>query len=474
MLAGAHVGTAGPRLTSLPAVTAAGVVRAGAGRAGRFAWCAAAAVFVVAVLGPRWRSGFPPVYPDSHSYLAVAARNPWSPRFWADQRPPTYPLFVWLFGSSPAWIVVAQTLCWVLAWGWLMATAWQQVRARPLAFGAVVVLALMAVESRWAMWNTQILTESLSGSLAVAGVAAWWRWLAEPSRFRTAAVAATTCAWMLVRDSNSLSLLAAAVPAAAVVLWVLRRAGRGGPRRRTLALVLGAVLVCGAVSVGTQLGAARNVAPFHNNMGLRWLPSGTMRAYFEGHGLEVTPALEARIGQDAWADGEAFLRSPDLAAYRAWADGPGRFWAAWSLVAHVGWYADGWRDEIGRHTATDFTVYDSYSVAEHLPDRPLSVLDPVGSGRTMAVWGLLVAALAAAAAVRGGRREVYFVAVLVVPVLADLYLSYTGDAIEVARHLHGPMLRFGVVAVVAVAVLADHLIAGAGSVRHGVQATPHA
>ena len=76
----------------------------------------------------------------------------------------------------------------------------------------------------------------------------------------------------------------------------------------------------------------------------------------------------------------------------------------------------------------------------------------------LVIWGGLVVALTIAVAARGGRRQVYFVGVLAMPVLADLYLSYAGDAIEVGRHLQGPMLRFGVVVVVAAAVLADTLL----------------
>ncbi|HWL44669.1 MAG TPA: hypothetical protein VNQ73_17135 [Ilumatobacter sp.] len=427
----------------------------------RTLWCAVAAVFVVAVVGPRWRSGFPPVYPDSHSYLDVASRNPWSPKFWVDQRPPAYPLFVWLFGSSPGWIVAAQTLCWVAAWAWLMSTAWRRLASRPIAVIAVVVLGLLAVESRWAMWNTQILTESPSGSLAVAGLAAWWRWFAEPGRFRTTVAVALTVAWMLVRDSNALSLLVVAVPAAAVAGVLHLRSERDGPRRRTMTLALAAVLVAGVASIGTQLAADRNTATFHNNMGLRWLPSATMREFFESHGLPVSPALEERSGKDAWADGEAFLRAPELDEYRAWAAGSGRVWAAWSVVARTGWYLDRFHGEIGLHTATDFAVYDSYAVGAHLPDRPLGPLDPAGSGKAMTVWGVAIVALAAVSLWRGRRREVCFVGILGVPVLADLYLSFAGDAIEVGRHLSGGLLRFSIVSVVAVALLADRLVADA-------------
>jgi len=431
------------------------------GRVGRYVAAAVAAAVLVGVLGPGWRTGFPPVFPDSHSYLDVAARNPWSPRFWFDQRPPGYPLFVWLLGSSPAWIVVAQTVCWFVAWGWLLSTAWQLLPTRPIAVAAVVFLGLIGIETRWILWNTQILTESLSGALAVAMVAAWWRWLVEPGRFRTTVATALTVAWMLVRDSNAVTMVVAAVPVAAVAVVVSR--WTGGPRYRTVAVALAAVLVAGGYSVAAQLATDRGESTFHNNMGLRWLTADEMRAWFVDRGLPMSPALESRAGKDAWADGEAFLRDPALSEYRAWADGAGRRAAAWSMVTQVGWYADRFGDEIDRHAGTDFAEYDSYHVAAQLPERPLGWLDPSGSGGAIAAWAALVGVLAIASLALRERRAVLFVGFLAWPVAVDLYLSYAGDAIEVARHLAGPLLRLSVVAVVGAAVLLDASMRGRGS-----------
>lgn len=431
-------------------------------RAARFGVCLLAAVFVVTVVGPSWRSGFPPVYPDSHSYLAVASRNPWSPAFWADQRPPTYPLWLWLFGSSPAWVAPAQTVAWAAAWAWLLSTAWHELRNRTLAAVVVVTLGLVALQGRWAMWSTQILTESLSGTLAVAGVAAWWRWLAEPGRFRTGVVIAVTVAWMLVRDSNAVTMSAVALPIGLVALGACRRPELDGPRRRAVAGVMAAVLIAGGYSLATQAAADRNTVTFHNNMGIRWLASPDMRAWFVARGLPESAALDARVGSDAWADGEAFLRDPALADYRAWADGPGRRWAAWSAVARADWYLGRFFDELDVRAHDDYTAYDSYAVGEHLPARPLGPFDPVGSAAAIEVWGAAVVLLAAAAWVRGRRRQVWFAVLLVVPVLSDLYLSFVGDAIEVSRHLSGGLLRWSVVSIVAAAVLADALLAGDG------------
>ena len=42
----------------------------------------------------------------------------------------------------------------------------------------------IAIQAKYAMWNTQILSESLAISLGFAAIAAWWRFAAAPTRGR--------------------------------------------------------------------------------------------------------------------------------------------------------------------------------------------------------------------------------------------------------------------------------------------------
>ena len=415
---------------------------------------AAAAAFVW-LLGPAWGGGFPAAFPDSASYLDAADAGPLSVELWFGSRPPTYPLLLWIVGPSTRAIVVAQTLAAGAAWTWLAVTAWQELRSRIVAGATIALLALVAVQSRWAFWHGAILTESLSTTLAVAGVAAWWRWFSGPERFRLVAAVAIATAWMLLRDANAVTFAVVAVPALVTVLLLERH--RTGPRRRGMAVALASLVVVAVFSLAGQLASNRGETSFHNNVGLRWLVDDDMRAWMVARGMPVSDALDARAGQDAWADGEAFLRAPALDGYRAWADGRGRLAAAASFVLRADWYLDRlWRD-LPVFVGTDHLAYDTHGLAARLPERPLGPLDPVASRPAMVVWAVS-AAVAAAVVARRRPRLGWLLPFWLVPVAADLYLAYVADAVEVGRHLVGPLARFAVVAIVSVALAVDSVV----------------
>lgn len=404
------------------------------------------------VFGPAWLQGYPPAFPDSSSYLAGAAAGPLSTDLWFGPRPPTYPLLIWIVGPSTRAVVVAQAAAALAAWAWLAVTVWRSFHARWLAGATIVLLVLVAVQSRWMLWHGAILTESLSGSLAVAATAAWWRWFARPDRFLLWLAVGLTGAWMLLRDSNAISFLTVAFPAV-VVLAVLERR-RSRPRRRGMTVALAVLVGVAAFSSAGQLVSNRGETSFHNNVGLRWLADDDMRGWMEARGMPVSDALAERAGTDAWADGEAFLRSPALADYRSWAEGRGRIAAASSYVLRAEWYLDRlWRD-LPALLGTDHLVYDTLDLADRLPERPLGSATPAGSRAALVAWTLALVVAASIVAVRRPRLA-WLIPFWSVPVVADLYLVYVADAIEVGRHLVGPMLRFEVIAVVSVALAAD-------------------
>lgn len=422
---------------------------------GRYLVCLAVVAGFVWVLGPSWVDGFQPAFPDSSSYIAVADAGPFSFDFWFGQRPPTYPMLILIVGSSSRAVVVVQLAAALAAWIWLAVTVWQELRNRWVAGVAIVFVALVAIQSRWTFWHSAILTESLSGTLAVAGVAAWWRWFARPDRGRIVLATVFTGAWMLLRDSNAVTFVAVAVPAMLVVLGMERR--HTGPRRRGLSTALATLVIVGAFSLTGQFVSNRGEASFHNNVGLRWLVDDDMRAWMVAAGMPESDALDERAGGDAWADGEAFLRSPFLAEYRSWVEGRGRVAAVSSFVLRADWYLDRFWRELPAYTGTDHLGYDTFGLADRLPERPLGPLDPVGSRLALVVWTFAIVASALTVAVHR-RRLAWLIPFWFVPVAADFYLVYVADAIEVGRHLVGPMLRFEVVAIVSIALAADSLL----------------
>jgi len=415
-----------------------------------------AAIFLVRVLGEPWNAGFDPFFPDTASYIRVSHRSPFHPRFWFDERPPTYPLVLWIIGGGGRAVVVFQTVAYVVAWIWLGAVVWQRIASRPVAAVAIGVLVLTAVQARWTLWTTLMLTESLSITLAVAAVAAWWQFVAEPLRWRLVVATSITAAWMLLRDSNAVSFTVFAAPALLLAILLLRRAATD--LRRYSAIGLAGLIAVGAFSWIGQVASDRGEASFHNNVGLRWLPDPEMTSFFESRGMPVDDVLLARTGSDAWAAGEAFLRDPALSEYRDWADGRGRVAAAESFVLAAPFWLDGLRDDLGRSLREEYRGYDLFDVGGRVPRRTLGPFDPIGSGVMLAVATVASAAYALIAA-RRRRALGLYAGFLLIPAWIDLYLSYAGDAVEVSRHLVGPLSRLSVAFVVVVAIGIDSAIA---------------
>ncbi len=427
-----------------------------AGRVARSVVAVTAAIFLVRVLGTPWNAGFDPFFPDTASYIRVSERSPFHPRFWFDERPPTYPLVLWLTGGGGRAVVAFQSVAYVVAWIWLGAVVWQRIASRPVAVVTVGLLALTAVQARWALWTTQMLTESLSITLAVAAVAAWWQFVAEPLRWRVVVAASVTAAWMLLRDSNAVSFTVFAGPALALAIVLVRRVATD--LRRYSAVALAVLIAVGAFSWIGQVASDRGETSFHNNVGLRWLADPDMRSFFESRGMPVDESLLARIGSDAWADDEAFLRDPALSDYRAWAGGRGRVAAAESFVLAAPFWLDGLRDDLGRALRDEYRAYDLFDVGSRVPRRTLGPFDPTGSGVMLAVAMFASTAYALMAA-RRRRALGLYAGFLLIPAWIDLYLSYAGDAVEVGRHLVGPLSRLSVAVVVVVAIGVDSAIA---------------
>ena len=149
----------------------------------------ASALFMVRLLGAGWTTHFPAVWPDAtypnQGYLAVAGKGPFRPSFYFAFRPIGYPLLLWAVRQSSLVTVVVQTAlyCAVLIALGTTGAPGPAVTGRGRASPSLAIVGI-ALQAKYAMWNTQILSESLAISLGFASIAAWWRFAAAPTRSR--------------------------------------------------------------------------------------------------------------------------------------------------------------------------------------------------------------------------------------------------------------------------------------------------
>ena len=270
---------------------------------------------------------------DSASYMAVASRSLLDGAFWNGLRPFTVPLVYKLLGrlsSDPQTIGIFQSGLSMLCWSLLAISFSREVRLhwlRPIAFVTILVFSLTTDLILWDWW---ILSESISLSLLALFIASWL-WLVRGWQWRKAAVVAIIgFFWVFSRDSNAWVILTVAAVLALIGLTMRTQ-------RRYLVLAGLFVAFFMAYEVPSNVGEPRNYTEnvrdellalgerrdYHELdldelLQARILPFAERTAYFEEHGMPVTPALMERSGKPVSSDNWAFLRDPALQEFRDW------------------------------------------------------------------------------------------------------------------------------------------------------------
>jgi hypothetical protein len=419
-------------------------------------------LFVIRVVAAGWRGGFPVAFPDSSSFLAVARRGPFSPRFWYDERPVGFPFLAWTFARNVRLIVLVQTLLYVAAFGTLAAVVWRSLRAPIARWCAVLLIASVGIQPRFALWNTQVLSESLTISLGVFTVAAWWWCVARPSSSRVAVAATTTAAWLTVRDSSLAPVVAVVFPALLASAFCWRRITQRV--RRALLVAAGGLLVVGTYVAVSQAIADRYQYSLMNVVGQRVLLDASATEWFADHGMPLDETLQSFAGHDSWSDGEAMLRDGRLAEFRDWVTGSGERTRAVSLVAQAPFWLGGMfdDDQLPATLRYDFADYDTFGVSDRLPDALPGLAGP-RSLTALAVWmALATVGLGAAMLVRRLRPFAVVTGVGIVATAVDLYVSYAADSVEVSRHLVGALSRVTLLLFLGLVLLVERVAAGSG------------
>lgn len=432
------------------------------GRYGLYISAAFVGLFCLRVLGVPWHTHFPPQFPDalnpgrSDTYYAVAHLTPLRPHFYFAARPIGFPALIWFTAFNSQLLVVLQALGYCAAVAFLCATAYKQLTTRWVAYGAIALFILIAVEARFALWTTQVLSEALAISLGIVAIALWWRVAARATVTVVTWAWIFTIAWALVRDAHVAPLVVVIIPVAAATGW-LNRTLSPDVRRRLLvgaaAALLASVYVYGAQQIGK-----RNRLPLYGNVGERILPNPALRSWFVKCGMPLDAALASRSGKSEFDDNRFFENSPSLARFRQWASGPGgRCLFESYIVRSPDWYrmlGKEWKPILSEN----FTGYDSYGVGHRLPTRPFGQLGGPQTARGLEVWLLLAGGVLVAAALLVRRRAtVVFAAAAIAAAIVEVYASFVGESFEVQRHAVGAVNRLSVTLVIGTVIGVDLL-----------------
>jgi len=419
-------------------------------------------LFLVRLLGASWSSHFPAVWPDAtfahEGYLAVAAKSPFRPSFYNAFRPIGYPFLLWMLGRNTQLTVLAQAALYCAGVGALIATALRVMQSRAVGVITALLIAGVALQAKFALWTTQILSESLAISLGFCALAAWWRFAADPTRARARWGILFLVLWLVVRDAHVLPATVVFVPVILLVAWLGKSLGNG--IRRTLAVGAALVLLTAVYSYFAQSSSHRATLSFHNVVGVRILPDRQLTNWFDDHGMPLDNALRSRTGKSGLDDDFYKSTDPAFAKYRHWARGAGPRALAESLVFEGPHYFNLMYDDLPSVLRADVHYYDTQGVYNRLPrEMPLQLGGPT-TRRGLTTWLALAAAALAGALVltlqrRRGVGVVVFGATALVLTLLELYTTWVGDPLEVQRHLVGTLSRLSVVLIVIIASAVD-------------------
>ena len=226
---------------------------------------------------------------DTVTYEQVAHLSLFGTGFYTGQRGFTIPLFYKLFTTSDS-RMVAQMVISTIAWMLLAAAVAHSVRTRwlgPVVFG--VVLGFSAT-TEVVLWDTLLLSESITFALTALLVAAWIMLVQHPGKGWAAAVLTLSLLWAFARDTNAEVLLVVGILVALTLV---------NPARRRLKVVLAVgCIVIFALDYGSAEAGKRWLQPFKDVVTYRVMSTDSLRAYFESHGL---PA-QAGPAQTAWIE----------------------------------------------------------------------------------------------------------------------------------------------------------------------------
>jgi len=412
-------------------------------------------LYLVRVLGPGWKKGFPSFFPDSSSYVKVAKLGPFSPSFWFTERPTGVPLMLWLTAFNTRAFVLLQTFIFAIAIAFLCHTILHIMKVRPLAWLACMAIAAIAIQPRFGIWNLEVLSESLGMSLSLIALTCWLRASQRITAKRVWIATIATVAWMLVRDSHG-------IPALVLVLALAIFAWRASDLalRKTLVKCVGVLLLAFSYISVAQAVSNRNQYPLMNNIGLRILPDQAMTNHFVDRGMPTNETLIGRVGRNTWDDGEVFLQSPDLADFRSWVNGSGQTDQLLSLVIDAPFWLDIMRKELPTALAYDFHDYDRFETLDRLPAQTFG-FDSPRTTTALHLW-LLTGAISIVGLLylAKSRKLAIVLVVALSAALVELYASIAGDAVEVQRHLIGPFLRLFLILILATSFAIEMIYLG--------------
>ena len=371
---------------------------------------------------------------DTPSYLRVSGEAFLSREFWANARPPMFPLLLKAYAADKIKVASFQAAFSIFAWGMLALSLAYSLKGllRPIAFGLILTL---SIDRHIAGWDVVMLTESLSVSLMVLFLAAWLWLLRSWSWGKVVALSLVAFPWAFTRDTNGWILL---MIAGLILLGVFFFKAR----RRYLAVAFVFVLIFALSNLSANWGH-RWVFPFQNVLAQRILPDQRAVAFFADCGMPVTPQLLDLAGGFANSEDRAFYLDPALESYRTWLYANGKScYMRWLFSRPLTSLREPWTDFARLLTFEDVSAFYPQRYEPLLPWYAERILYPRDA--VLWLWGLTTFAALVAVWKKAWRmNEAWVVFIgLCLLIYPHLFIVWHGDVLGTNRHALTVSLQF--------------------------------
>jgi hypothetical protein len=371
---------------------------------------------------------------DTPSYLRVSGEAFFSKEFWANARPPMFPLLLKVYAADKIKVASFQTAFSIFAWGMLALSLAYSLKGllRPIAFGLILALSL---DRHIAGWDVVRLTESLSISLLVLFLAAWLWLLKSWSWGKVVVLSLVAFTWAFTRDTNGWILL---MIAGLILLGVLFFKAR----KRYMVVTFVFVLIFALSNLSANSGH-RWVFPFQNVLAQRILPDQQAVAFFADCGMPVTPQLLNLAGGFANSEDRAFYTDPALESYRTWLYANGKScYMRWLFSRPLTSLRELWTDFSRLLTFEDVSSFYPQRYEPMLPWYAERILYPRDA--VLWLWGLTTFAALIAVwrkAWRANKAWIAFIGLCLL-IYPHLFIIWHGDVLGTDRHALTVSLQF--------------------------------
>jgi len=392
-------------------------------------------------------SNIPDRVTDTPTYERVAHFALWDWRFYAGGRGFTIPLFYKIFQSSESRIV-AQLVFSTLAWIVLAAVVARTVEVgwfRPVAFALMLALSLT---TEVILWDTLLLSESVTFALCALLIAAWILFVRAPGPLWAAAVLVLSLFWAFARDTNAYVLLVVAFVVALALLH---------PQRRRLKLLL--VIGCCAVFVldyGSAQAGKRWLQPMVDVVEHRVLTTPSLERFFVVHGFD--PNTNWPVG--------SWLRDRSQGVYADY------------LFAHPGYTLTGplhghqqalysTSDNAASLIDPNLGIYNDNASHRFLPLPPSleRVFFPRGIALICALLGVVLLGAAVVAWIAGASHVWLVPTGILITTYPHFLVAWHQSGVEVDRHALEAALFLRIAVFLLVCVAADRALAAVSRQR---------